>query len=257
MLPVTDPAQTQGPLRLLDVRDAGAFAAGHAPGAVRVPIEDWVKAARTPEGDFSRSDHWHRAIRALGLGEGVTAGIYDDGRMTEAARVWFILQHFGVDCTVLNGGYPGVDMAGLTGADATPANLTLAPGTGRVGLTDRAALKAQLDRVAIMDTRTDAEFQGQDLRANARGGRLPGAVLLPHSDLLDADRLRPPAELRARFEKAGFTAGQTIVTHCEGGARAALAALAALQAGYAQVSVYYLSFSDWAADEICPVVTPL
>ena len=47
--PVIDPQNTTLPLRLLDVRDADSFAEGHALGAVRVPIEGWVSAARTQE----------------------------------------------------------------------------------------------------------------------------------------------------------------------------------------------------------------
>jgi rhodanese-related sulfurtransferase len=47
---VIDAAEVTSPLRLLDVRDADSFEAGHAPGAVRVPIEDWIAAARSTEG---------------------------------------------------------------------------------------------------------------------------------------------------------------------------------------------------------------
>jgi len=53
--PVIDPAEVTLPLRLLDMRDAASFAAGHARGAVRVPIEDWVAAARTAKGDFTNT----------------------------------------------------------------------------------------------------------------------------------------------------------------------------------------------------------
>jgi thiosulfate/3-mercaptopyruvate sulfurtransferase len=52
----------------------------------------------------------------------------------------------------------------------------------------------------------------------------------------------------------GLRESQPLVTHCEGGGRAALAAIAALEAGIKPVSVYYLSFADWARDESCPVV---
>jgi thiosulfate/3-mercaptopyruvate sulfurtransferase len=45
-----------------------------------------------------------------------------------------------------------------------------------------------------------------------------------------------------------------VVTHCDGGGRAALAALALLQAGFGDVHTYYLSFADWARDESCPIV---
>ncbi|MBK5928304.1 rhodanese-like domain-containing protein [Rhodobaculum claviforme] len=85
--PVIDPAEAAGPLRLLDVRDAESFAAGHAPGAVRVPVEDWVADARTPAGAFANTTSWADVIAALDIGPGTIAGILDDGRMTEAARV--------------------------------------------------------------------------------------------------------------------------------------------------------------------------
>ena len=48
--------------------------------------------------------------------------------------------------------------------------------------------------------------------------------------------------------------GRPIVTHCEGGGRAALGAAAAVRAGFDDVRVYYLSFGDWIRDESCPVV---
>ena len=254
--PVIDPQTASYPLRLLDVRDADSFAAGHALGAVRVPIEAWVTAARTQEGGLENTAHWATALDPLGIGPDGVAGIYDDGRMIEAARVWFILQYFGVPAVILNGGWPAVQAAGLTSADQDPRAIGLKPDSGRVGLMDRARLKAELDSETVFDSRTEAEHLGHDLKANARGGHLPGAVLLPHADLLEGTYLRPPADLRARLEAAGFTPGRPITTHCDGGGRAALAAVAALQAGFAPVSVYYLSFSDWAADETCPVNLP-
>lgn len=254
--PVIDPQIATHPLRLLDVRDADSFAGGHATGAVRVPIEAWVSAARTQESGLENTAHWTAALAPLGIGPDGVAGIYDDGRMIEAARVWFILQYFGVPAVILNGGWPAVQAAGLTSAEPGPRAFSLQPRKGPVGLMDRARLKEALDTETVFDSRTEAEHLGRDLKSNARGGHLPGAVLLPHSDLLDGTYLRPPADLRARLEAAGFTSGRPITTHCDGGGRAALAAVAALQAGFAPVSVYYLSFSDWAADETCPVNLP-
>jgi hypothetical protein len=46
----------------------------------------------------------------------VPAIVYDDGRMTEAARVWFILQYFGATALILNGGWPAIqNREGLRG----------------------------------------------------------------------------------------------------------------------------------------------
>jgi thiosulfate/3-mercaptopyruvate sulfurtransferase len=136
-----------------------------------------------------------------------------------------------------------------------PAIFRARPGSGPVGLVDRQTLKAELDAgVRILDARTVREFGGEDLRRNLRGGHLPGARVLPHVGLLDGGRLRPAEELQQLLTNAGFQSGDHVVTHCDGGGRAALAAAATLRAGYHDVRAYYLSFAGWAKDESCAII---
>lgn len=240
---------------LLDVRDAQSFDARHPAGAVRVPVAEWVAFAKAAETDFDNVAFWEARIAELGVGPDTHAVVYDDGRMTEAARVWFILQHFGATASILNGGWKALEacceQVGGCAPSSTPFRAR--PGSGRVGLTDRETLKTRLDQVAVFDSRTRAEHIGEDLKNNKRGGRLPGARLLPHAELLDGGRLRATEELRGLIAQAGFAPQQRIVTHCDAGGRAALAAAAALRAGFDKLDVYYLSFSDWAADDSCPL----
>jgi thiosulfate/3-mercaptopyruvate sulfurtransferase len=106
----------------------------------------------------------------------------------------------------------------------------------------------------VFDTRTRAEFTGEDARNRSRSGHLPGARHLAHVDLMENGVVRPAPALRAMLERAGFAASDHIVTHCEGGGRAALGAAAAVRAGFGDVRVYYHSFADWVRDESCPVV---
>jgi thiosulfate/3-mercaptopyruvate sulfurtransferase len=243
-----------GPVRYLDARDQAAFDAGHAPGAVLVPLEAWDKAAKTADIGFSKSAFWDEALGSLGIGPSVTAVAYDSGAMTNAARVWFILQYFGVPSVILNGGW----VAGATvppGAGPSAGGHAATPGSGSVGVIDRETLKGQLDGAAhVFDSRTRAEFTGEDARGRSRSGHLPGARHLSHVDLMDHGVVRPAPVLRGMLEQVGFGPGDHIVTHCEGGGRAALAAAAAVRAGFDDVRVYYLSFADWARDESCPIV---
>jgi 3-mercaptopyruvate sulfurtransferase SseA len=111
-------------------------------------------------------------------------------------------------------------------------------------------------RDARFDSRTEAEHRGEDRRANRRGGRLPGAALPPHATLMEGGRMRDAAALRATLAEAGLAPRRPVATRCNGGGCAALAAAAALRAGYDAVSVYYLSVADWAADESCPIERP-
>src|SRR5580698_4539055 len=101
-----------GPVRYLDVRDQAAFDAGHAPGAVRVPLEAWDAAIKSADTGFEKTAFWDDALGSLGLGPSVTAVAYDAGALTNAARVWFILQYCGVKCVILNGGWPVLAAAG-------------------------------------------------------------------------------------------------------------------------------------------------
>jgi thiosulfate/3-mercaptopyruvate sulfurtransferase len=243
---------------LLDVRDKSTFGAEHADGAVRVPVELWVEAARSSDTSFTDVGFWQQQISDIGVRANTNAVIFDDGRLTEAARVWFILQYFGATAYVLNGGWDAMKGSGTASSETqsgTRDPFIAKPGTGQVDLIEREALKDEIGNGAVIfDARTQAEFDGLDLKNNARGGHLPGARLLSHSELLDGKRLKPAATLHRLIEDAGFLPGDHVVTHCDGGGRAALAAMAAIRAGYPDVRVYYLSFADWAKDESCPIV---
>ena len=85
-----------GPLRYLDVRDQAAFDAAHAPGATRVPLDEWDAVAKAVDAGFAKAAYWDNALGALEIAATVTAVAYDSGGMTNAARVWFILQYYGL-----------------------------------------------------------------------------------------------------------------------------------------------------------------
>jgi thiosulfate/3-mercaptopyruvate sulfurtransferase len=193
-----------GPVTYLDARDQAGFDAGHTPGAVRVPVEEWDKAAKTADIGFAKSAFWDDAFGSLGLDNSAIAVAYDDGRMTNAARVWFILQYFGLKAAILNGGWPALSSAAALPPAARPSGSVFRTvrGAGAVGLVDRETLKRQLDGDAhVFDTRTRAEFTGEDMRNRPRSGHLPGARHLSHADLLDDGLVRPASALRAIMER--------------------------------------------------------
>ena len=128
-----------------------------------------------------------------------------------------------LNCVILNGGWPA--LAGTTGLPASaaprPAVSMRSPGAGPVGVIDRETLKRQLDGGAqVFDSRTRAEFTGEDARNRSRSGHLPGARHLSHADLMENGIVRPAPVLRGMLEQVGFGPGDHIVTHCEGGGRA-------------------------------------
>lgn len=224
----------------------------HPVNMTRVPIAAWIKTAKRSQTGFDDLEYWQAELEKLGIGPDTLTVVVDDGSMTEAARVWFILQYFGLPAAVLDGGLPELKQV-PTQADPAGKGLVLKPGSGPVGLMSRHDLKDNLNRFQIFDARTAEEYKGEDLKGNGRGGHLPKAAHLDHRDLLDGGHLRAPSELATMMEDAGIDNSRPVVTHCNGGGRAALAALAALAAGQKDVRVYYLSFADWAADESCSI----
>jgi thiosulfate/3-mercaptopyruvate sulfurtransferase len=166
---------------------------------LHVPVEEWDKAAKAPEIGFANTAYWGEVFGSLGVEHSTTAVAYDDGRMTNAARVWFILQYFGVKAVILNGGWPVLSSATGLPIPVKPSSggFRAVPGAGSVGLVNRETLKCQLDGDAhVFDTRTRAEFTGEDMRNRPRGGHLPGARHLSHTDLLGNGVVRPAPVLR-------------------------------------------------------------
>ena len=174
--------------------------------------------------------------------------------MTNAARVWFILQYFGLKAVILNGGWPALaSAAGLPPAAAPSRAVPGDPGVrvGRVGRPRDVAGSNSTARACVRHPHP-RRIHRRGCAQPARSGHLPGARHLSHVDLMDHGVVQSAPVLRAMLEGVGFGPGDHIVTHCEGGGRAALAAAAAVRAGFDDVRVYYMSFADRARDEKPP-----
>jgi thiosulfate/3-mercaptopyruvate sulfurtransferase len=246
-----------GPVRYIDTRSEEAFKAGSAPNAAHVRTGVWDLALKAPAVRFSNTEFWEYTINEVGLGGSRIGVVFDDGTMVPAARVWFVLQLYGAKVRIVNGGWPAMRRVGALrlGAPEALESFAVRTGVGPVGVVAKHDLRDQLPGQArVFDTRTAKEYSGEDQRQNPRGGHLPGAINLPHADLITRTGVRSARWLRKTMTEAGFQSDDRIVTHCEGGGRAALAAAAAVRAGFEHVQVYYHSFSEWARDPTCPVV---
>ena len=279
------PRHQAGGLTLIDARPAREYQEGHIQGAIWFDMSAFKRAAQTDA--FEREkERWPQLLGSIPTGGTNPVAIYDDGNMTDAARLWFLLQYRGLQkVAVVNGGWPEVQPLVQTGrlrlSQAPPASrpatearpVKPSPAAAcpvRLAETNEVQSAGTKPDTLILDVRTEAEYRGTDQEKNPRHGHLPGAVNLPHTRLLDAQpkpapasqpakvkgRLKSPQELQRIFEQAGLKPNQRIVTHCQSGGRAALAALALVRAGYSDVSNYYGSFAEWSADTDLPLVGP-
>ena len=226
---------------ILDCRKLEDFAPTNITGSRRVDLAEWSKKSRSP-GGLDDAAGWSDRIGALGISDSSTVYIYDAGGMTDAARVWFLLQRFGVrDIRVVNGGWKNLrplltakHLQHGTSSAFTPTTFAARVG-GTIGVTSREDLKdiAAKKSVAVLDVRTTYEYTGKTAKENERGGHVPTATNLPHRDMLDENgRLRPATDLKHMLGGKSLKQNDEVVVYCQSGGRASLAALAAVRAGF-------------------------
>ena len=236
------------------------YLAGHIPGAIHVYwLEDLSAADTTVTTFLPSAEEAADRLGRLGITHDTTVVAYSDGGSLYASRLWHVLAHYGHERVfLLDGGIEKWQGEGrpLERSAVSPSPARFEPresgwmrGIGAAEIFERLE-----DReLRLVDVRGQAEFSGEERRA-ARGGHIPEAVLWPWEKNLHPDgTLRDPADIRARARAAGLFPEHELVTYCQGGVRAAHAALALRIAGYPRVRIYDGSWADWGNDPALPV----
>jgi len=257
---VLDGAEDKRPL-LLDLRPPDAFAAGHVPAAIHLDL--WGVSLIDTDPAPLKAFMWmiEHVLAVHGVDAATPIVVYDDQSGVRAARAFWFLEFFGHSSVrLLDGGFSAWIAAGLpVTREAQPA--VNSPWTGaRDGKTlatwkDVRSAIGRGDKV-ILDTRSDAEYEGTLVRAS-RGGAVPGAVHIEWTrNLAPAGDFKPASELKKMYEDAGVTADREVITYCQGGYRAAHSYLALRLLGYPRVRMYIGSWKEWGDRADLPIERP-
>jgi thiosulfate/3-mercaptopyruvate sulfurtransferase len=238
----------------------GRYASGHVPGAIHVYwLEDLSAADTTVTTLLPDAEEAADRLGRLGITHEKTVVAYSDGGNLYASRLWHVLAQYGHNrVALLDGGIERWEADGRPLERSTvhpvPARFEPRESGWMRGIGAQEILRRLEDReLRLVDVRDPAEFSGEQLRA-ARGGHIPGAILWPWEESLRPDgTMRDPAEIRAAAEAAGLVPEQELVTYCQGGVRAAHAALALRIAGYPRVRIYDGSWAEWGNDPELPI----
>lgn len=256
-------AVASGQARLVDLRAPEAFQAGHVPGAVSLDFAALVRTDK-PVGGLLPDD---ATLSALFSGLGLVAGqpviAYDDEGNGRASRLVWTLDAVGHGpAAILDGGFSAWEAVGFEvarGGASVPQRTEYVAHLARGGavVAGRDWIRAHLesDDVVIVDTRSPAEYRGEDVRS-ARGGRIPGAVNFDWVKAMDPNRhraLRPHDDLMAELASLGITPEREVVTYCQTHHRSSHTYVVLRALGFERVRGYPGSWSDWGNRADTPI----
>jgi thiosulfate/3-mercaptopyruvate sulfurtransferase len=243
---------------VIDLRPPEDFAAGHIPGAVHLDL--WGVSLIDTDPAPLKAFMWmiDHLFNLRGVDAKTPVVVYDEQSGIRAARAFWFLEYFGHPrVQLLDGGFGAWSREGLpiTREAAPPHGSTWTGTPQEQTIATWRDVKDRLGRpdVVLLDTRSDAEYDGRAVRAR-RGGRIPGAVHVEWTRNLGPDgAFKPAADLRAMYEAAGVTPDKEVVTYCQGGYRAAHGYLALRLLGYPRVRNYTGSWKEWGDRENLPI----
>jgi thiosulfate/3-mercaptopyruvate sulfurtransferase len=207
---------------------------GHVPGASFLDVEGELSAPpATPGGrhPLPATEDFARAAGAAGIGEDVFVVAYDQRMNGGAARLWWLLRHFGhEDVAVLDGGI-GAWLGPLRSGEEEiePADFVPRAREGDTVEADELAARLGESGLVVVDARLPERYRGEVEPIDPVAGRIPGAVNAPFPEEL------PP----------GLADARELVAYCGSGITAAVVLLRLAQAGRDDAKLYPGSWSDW------------
>jgi thiosulfate/3-mercaptopyruvate sulfurtransferase len=203
-------------LRVVDARKADEYKAGHIPGAVNIPRSATFDP-EAPKGMVAPKEMIEEVFGSKGISNETRVVIYGIGKDKDAARIFWTLEYYGhTNVSVLNGGFKKWRAEGrevtVEEPEIVPATFTARPDPAKLSTKEQILEDIGKADVVMLDTRSPAEFRGEDLRAK-RGGHIPGAVLVDWVEnftVEDVPVFKSAAELTQLYETAGVTKDKLI-----------------------------------------------
>jgi thiosulfate/3-mercaptopyruvate sulfurtransferase len=223
----------------LDRVEAGreGYLREHVPGAAFLGIDDLSDLSATGSGrhPLPSEEAFAAAASRAGISAGVFVVAYDHGGAGGAARLWWLLRHFGhEEAAVLRGGLEAW-LGPLRGGEEViePARFVPRERGGDTIEAEELARRLGEEGLVVVDARAPERFRGEVEPIDPVAGRVPGAVNWPFGQ---ADEV--PGELLRADE---------LVVYCGSGITACVDLLALARAGRPDAKLYAGSWSDWCA----------
>jgi len=247
-------------IRIVDMRPRG-YAEGHIPEAVWVD-NNWIRNPKAPPTFLPTPQEFEALMSKLGIANATRVIAYDDRGGIYAARLWWILNHYGhANVALLDGGWTKWAAEQRASSTATPApvaaTFTVKAGTVKVASADDVKAAINNPRMKLIDARTPGEIEGKDLRGIKRGGFIESSVPVYWEDTLDptAKTFKPAAEIARLYRDKGIGAADNVTVYCQIGMRAShdIFTLALIGHDLTKLANYYGAWEEWGNREDTPI----
>jgi len=214
------------------------YLASHIPGASFLDVEGELSAppggAEGGRHPLPAADDFARAAGKAGIGSGVFVIAYDQGMTGGAARLWWLLRHFGHDdVAVLDGGIESW-LGPLRSGEEAIASAEFAPRPRADDVISAEELEAELGGdLVVVDARAPERYRGEHEPIDPVAGHIPGARNLPYANAESV-----PDDLVSTEDE--------IVVYCGSGITACVDILALERAGVG-ARLYPGSWSEWSS----------
>jgi len=242
-------------------RDAASeFASANITGARFLELASLFDAASNVPYAMPTPAQLAERLASLGIAPDDAIILYDDSAIRTAARAWFVLAALGrPNVAILDGGFGKWRSEGRALEPGAPATACAAPATLAPAqrVRSKADMLANLDSHAeqVLDARSVDRVYGSGIDPVHGGpnGRIPGALNLPFTEVLNADgTYKSPDALSAAFTAAGIDLARPITTTCGSGVTASVLLFALHLIGVETAALYDGSWSEWSADPATP-----
>ena len=231
----------------------------------KATVVDWTDISLLGEfggedlGKLLSKDNYQEIFNILGIKENTEVLVYGftmpNQGFGDEARVVYTFNYAGFDnIKIIDGGFDKVEQLGF--------NKNYNPETDRINVSNIVREEAQDNKkaiftdgllslvnsadVQIIDTRLEAEYNGQVIYGENKAGHIPGAISIPFNSLVDEDGFIKSREaLEEYFVSKGLDKNKLQITYCTTGVRASYVAVILEELGY-KVRNYEPSFARYA-----------
>lgn len=239
-------------LVIFDVRESiEDYYKQHIEGAQYVSLEEVaasevsVHGGRTP---LPHMDKFIENMKSFGVSDDSMIVIYDDGKLSRAGRLWWILKYIGKEeVFVLEGGIDRwMDSGGETTTEIPKVNksTSLSKNIKEDMKVDMEYVRDVLDSkdIALVDARAYERYTGEVEPLDIKAGHIPGALNYPWTDLVKDGEVLSIRELEEKLKP--LKEYDEVIVYCGSGVTATVPYLLMEEIGM-NPKMYPGSFSDW------------